>query len=188
MDFGTMVDAIALRCIRPDKAIDIEAAINDAIEYCTVNGDFADDLIEGNTTVDGTVYTQSIIISTTFTRFRKIKYLRPNGYTKMLSPRDPSKIFDDRGNTCRDMYYRAGDNLVLNTSATISTIYYGYYQFPLRMTADADTHWMMNNMHMTIFNIALADIWDDVGNMEEGAKRRRIGYNSFMDHRRDHSG
>jgi hypothetical protein len=163
MDFGTMVDKIAQRCLRPDKAEDIKDAINDAIEYCVVNGDFADDLVEGNTTVDSTVYTQSIVISTTFTRFRKVKYLRPNGYNKLLSPRDPARIFDDKGNTCRDVWYRAGDNLILNTSSLVSTIYYGYYQFPARMEDDTDEHWMLSNMYTAIFNIALADIWDDIG-------------------------
>ena len=41
-----MADNIATRTIRPDKIDEIKDAINDAIEFCTVNGDFANDLVE----------------------------------------------------------------------------------------------------------------------------------------------
>ena len=67
---------------------------------------------------------------------------------------DPSRVFDDDGNQCKDVWYRAGDNIVISTSALIETMLYGYYQFPERMDADADTHWMMDYMYMAIFNLA----------------------------------
>jgi hypothetical protein len=186
MDFGTMVDNIASRVGRPDKEDDIKEAINAAIEYCTVNGDFSADLIEGDVDVDSTVYSQSIVISTTFTRFRKIKYLKPYGYNRYLTWRDPSRIFDDRNQQCRDVWYRAGDNIVINTSVAISNVLYCYYQFPSLLTADEDTHWMMTYMYNAIFNLACADIWDNVGNTEEGNRFRAKGANFLLSHRRDH--
>lgn len=186
MDFGTMATNIATRVIRPDKEDEIKEAINDAIEFCTVNGDFANDLVESTVAVNDAVYSQSIVISTTFTRFRKIKYLKPLGYTKFLEWMDPSRVFDDDGNQCKDVWYRAGDNIVISTSALIETMLYGYYQFPERMDADADTHWMMTYMYSAIFNLAAADIWDSIGNAEEGSRYRRKGEQAFLSHRRDH--
>lgn len=186
MDFGTMADNITTRLIRPDKDLEAKDAINDAIEFCTVNGDFANDLVESTVAVESTVYSQSIVISTTFTRFRKIKYLKPLGYTKFLEWRDPSRMFDMDGNQCRDVWYRAGDNIVINTSSLIETMLYGYYQFPERLDDDADTHWMMDYMYSAIFNLACADMWDSVGNAEEGTRYRKKGEQALVAHRRDH--
>lgn len=187
MDFGTMADNIATRVIRPDKVDEIKDAINDAIEFCTVNGDFAVDLVESTVAMEDDVYSQSIVISTTFTRFRKIKYLKPLGYTKFLAWMDPSRVFDNDGNQCKDVWYRAGDNIVINTSALIETMLYGYYQFPERMDDDADTHWMMDYMYMAIFNLACADIWESIGNAEEATRYRTKGEKAFLSHRRDHA-
>lgn len=186
MDFGTIADDIADELKRPDKVTQIKRAINNAIEYCTVNGDFAADLSEDDITMDSTVLSQSIVISTTFTRFRKIKYLRPDGYRRMLSLTDPAKIFDDKGNQCSDVWYRAGDNIVISTSTYIETLYYGYYQFAARLSADDDTHWMLTYMYSAIFNLALADAWNNIGNAEESAKCKKMGLDYFMAHRRDH--
>jgi hypothetical protein len=186
MNFGTMATNIATRVIRPDKEDEIKEAINDAIEFCTVNGDFASDLVESTVAVNSTVYSQSIVVSTTFTRFRKIKYLKPLGYTKYLDWKDPSRMFDTAGNQCRDVWYRAGDNIVINTSALIETMLYGYYQFPERMDADEDTHWMMDYMYSAIFNLACSDIWDSIGNAEEGTRYRKKGELVLLSHSRDH--
>lgn len=186
MDFGTMASNIATRMIRPDKVDEVKDAINDAIEFCSVNGDFAADLIEGTVAMETTVYSQSIVISTTFTRFRKVKYLKPLGYTRFLEWKDPSRVFDPDGNQCRDIWYRAGDNIVVNTSALISSMLYGYYQFPARMDDDTDTHWMMDYMYSAVFNLALADMWENIGNAEEGVKCRQKGNLAFISHRRNH--
>jgi len=186
MDFGTIVDKIATRTNRPDKEDIIEDAVNDAIEYCTVNGDFSTDLVEGDVDVDSTVYSQSIVISDTFTRFRKIKYLKPLGYNQFLDWRDPSRIFDDRGNQCKNVWYRAGDNIVISTSMQVSNVLYGYFQFPERLDADEDTHWMLTYMYGAIFNLACADIWDNIGNDAEGKKYRDKGLAFALAHRKDH--
>lgn len=186
MDFGTIADKIATRVIRPDKIDEIKDAINDAIEFCTVNGDFSGDLVEGTLAMETDVYSQSIVISTSFTRFRKIKYLKPLGYTKFLEWKDPSRMFDPEGNQCRDVWYRAGDNIVINTSALIETMLYGYYQFAERLDDDADTHWMLDYMYNAIFNLACADIWDSIGNAEEGTRYRKKGEQVLVAHRRDH--
>lgn len=186
MDFGTIATNVATRLIRPDKEDEIKDAINDAIEYCTVNGSFSADLVESSVAVDSTVYSQSIVISTTFTRFRKIKYLKPDGYNKLLGWRDPARVFDDKGNECNDVWYRAGDNIVINLSTLVDTVYYGYYQFPARLTLDADTHWMLDYMYSAIFNYACADIWESIGNAEEASRYRAMADRYFISHRRDH--
>lgn len=186
MNFGEMATKICTRIIRPDKEDEAKEAINDAIEYCTVNGDFARDITEGEVAVDASVYSQSIVISTTFTRFRKIKYLRPEGYNRFLKWNDPSRIFDDRGNECTDVWYRAGDNIVLKTSQLVDNILYGYYSFPEMLDDDADEHWMLEDMQGAIFNLACADMWDSIGNEAEAARFRQRGENFLISHRRDH--
>jgi hypothetical protein len=187
MNFGEMVDKIATRTIRPDKEDEIKEAINDAIEYCTVNGSFARDLTEGSVTVDGTVYSQSIVVSTTFgANFRKIKYLKPYGYNRFLKWRDPARVFDDKDQACTDVWYRAGDNIVIRTSVLVTSILYAYYAFPDRLVNDEDEHWMLDYMQGAIFNYALADIWNSVGNDSEAARCERKADKFLSSHRIDH--
>lgn len=186
MDFGTIASKVAQRISRPDLDDDIREAINDAIEFITVNGDFANDLVESSVAIDSTVYSQSLVISTTFTRFRKIKYLRPEGYNRYIKWQDASRIFDDNLQECKDVWYRAGDNIVFKLSNLASTMLYGYYQYPTRMSADTDTHWMLDQMYAVVFNYSMADMWDQVGNAEEGSRARQKADRFMLSHRRDH--
>lgn len=185
MDFGTIASNITTRLNRPDKLDDAYEAINDAVAYCTANGDFANDIVESEVTVSATVYTQSIVISTSFTRFRKVKYLRPEGFNRYLKWQDPSRIFDDKDQECTDVWYRAGDNLVIKTSSYVDNILYGIYQYPLRMSADADTHWMLDQIYPAIFNLAASDLWESIGNDSEAARYKRKGEEFFISFRRD---
>lgn len=185
MNFGEIADKVATRIKRPDLLEDCKDAVNDALEFATVNGDFAGDLVESFVAVDSTLATGSIVISTTMPFFRKVKYLRPVGYNRYLKWRDPERMFDVREGAALDVYYRAGNSLVYKLSNTVASIYYGYYTYPERLDAEADTHWMFDQMYSAIFSLACADIWESVGNTEEANRFRLRGTNMVIAHRRD---
>jgi len=157
-----------------EKTLD---AINDAIELLTAHGDFAADLVEGSVAISSSEYAQSIVISTTFTRFRKIKYLRPSTYSLYLKKTDPAKIFIEKNPTLGqekiDVWYRAGDNLVFKLSTLSSLMLYGYYQYPERFddeSDDDDTNWFIDNMEGTVATMACAIMFEDMGNSDEAAR------------------
>lgn len=186
MNFGQICEKIGNRTLRPDKLDEIQDAVNDAIEWATIGGPWADDLVEGSVAIDSTVYSQSIVVSTTFTRYRRMKYLKPYGYNKNITMRDPDKIFDENQRESLDVWYRAGDNIVFKLSALTSSMLFGYYQYPERMTEDSDTHWMFDKLYTAIFNEAAADIWESIGNSEEATRYRGKALNMLVIHRRDH--
>lgn len=185
MDLGEMKDWIARDTKRPEKRDEqIQDAINAAIEFATTQGDFVTDLVEGSTAISSSVYAQSLVIATAFTRFRKIKYLRPVNYRRFLAWRDPSRIFD---NECQatDVWYRAGGNIVFNLSSLQATMYFGYFQYPVFLTSDADTHWMLDQMRTCIHDLACWRVFEQIGNNEEANRFATIGKRQLDAHKRD---
>lgn len=190
---GAMIDAVGRKTTRPDLEDDILDAINNAIALCVVRGDFANDLVEGTLTIDDTVYSQNLVIATEFTRYRKMKYLKPTDYTRYLDWVDPAKAWNG-DIQCADVWYRAGLNIIINLSVLSDELKYGYYQYYARYdsTETAETHWMLDQMWETIFNLACGEVFEGVGNSEEGTRHTARGLKFLEDHisdKRDgHSG
>lgn len=185
MNLGEMKDWVARDTKRPEKRDEqIQDAINAAIEFATTQGDFVADLVEGSVAISSSVYAQSIVIATAFTRFRKIKYLRPINYKRFLAWRDPSRIFD---NECQaaDVWYRAGGNIVFNLSSLQASMYFGYFQYPAWLTADTDTHWMLDQMRACIHDLTCWRVFEQIGNNEEATRFERIGRRLLSAHQAD---
>jgi len=112
------------------------------------------------------VYAQSIVISTNFPRFRRIKYLKRTGARKYLTQADPLKVFDRNGCEQLDRWYRSGDNIVFKVLSLSPTLEYGFFQFPALLEDDTDTHWMLDIIPMVIFNEACSEIFQSIGDAD----------------------
>lgn len=162
MNFGEAVEVILRRLKRPDKIEDAQDSINRAISiFATAN--FYADLVETQVDLAGQEYLQSIAVNASpFSRFRKIKYLRPEGYYTYITWTDPSRIFT-QGCEQLNTWYRAGNNLVFKLSALADTAQVGYYQYHEYLVADEDTDWMLDEMFPAVLAYTLSELFQDIG-------------------------
>lgn len=182
MALGDIKARIQRTLKRPELADKVVDAINDAIEMISTLGDWTADLVEGTATISSSDYAQSLVISAEFDRFRKIKYLRPDGYTYYLNWKDPQKIFQKKtvayGLETADVWYRAGDNIVFKLTVLSSSMLYGFYQYPARFELDADddeTNWYLDQMQAAVTALALSSIYNDIGNASEASRLEKKG-------------
>lgn len=162
MNFGEAVEVILRRLKRPDKTEDAQDSINRAISiFATAN--FYADLAETQIDLAGQDYLQEVAINASpFSRFRKIKYLRPEGYYTYITWTDPSRIFT-QGCEQLNTWYRSGNNLVFKLSSLADTAQVGYYQYHEYLVDDDDTDWMLDEMFPAVLSYALSELFQDIG-------------------------
>jgi hypothetical protein len=163
MNFGQTIAAVVALIKRPEKAEDIKLAINQAISEYTLGASFEQDRDELSLTINGTQYAQSVVISTAFIRFRRIDYLRRPAAKRVFKYCPPINVFDKDGIEAKDVYYRAGANLVLRLSALSSTLLCGYYQYAPSLVLDTDTHWMLDTVPDLIKLKAYSIMLENIG-------------------------
>jgi hypothetical protein len=180
MDFSQAAAAVVRILRRPDRLEDVKANINKAIGFMAASGTFAADLVELQHTIDPTLYAQSFdITAAPFERFRKIKYIRPTGFRKYLTWRDSSMVFDDNGCESLNVWYRAGNNIVFKLSALQPTLEIAYYQYHQQLVDDTDEDWMIDQMWPALQDVTLSYSFDDIGAVDEAARRMRIGMDLY---------
>lgn len=180
MNFGEMQQEVALLTKRPDKISEIKIAINDAIRYYSLAATFAADLVESSLNIVATDFAQNITISTSFLRFRKLKYLKRPGKVRPLEWIDPNAVVTPSGCEQLDKWYRSGDKIYFKLSVLSATIDYGYYTYPALLLANTDTHWMLDILPHVIRPYATAVIWDSIGEKEEASKNRATADAAFL--------
>lgn len=189
MTLGEMRSWVLRTIGRPEKLQDSIDAINSAIEYATAKGDYAADLVEGSLVLSSSVYVHAISIPTEFPRFRKAKYFRPDGYSVYLKWRDSSRIFVEKapgvGQELLDVWYRAGDQIMMKLSVLQSSLHYGYYAYPARLTDTTDEHWMLEQIPSAIHAYACALLYEDMGNEAEAQRLERKAEKFIIVHSRD---
>lgn len=184
MDLGELRDWVARSIKRPELAEDIKDAINAAIEYASTQGDYAWDLVEGAEAISATDYAQSLVISQKFPQFRKMKYLRPAGYNRYLIWKDPSRIFS-QGVEAVNVWYRSGDNIIFKLSDLQSSLLYGYYSYPARLTDDDEFNNYTEQMPAAIHALACSYLYDQIGNEAESQRLERKATKFLFAHRND---
>jgi hypothetical protein len=189
MTLGELRNWVLRTIKRPEKLLDATDAINSAVEYITAKGDFSADLVEGQYNLDSAVYAQAIDISANFPRFRKIKYLRPDGYYTYLHWKDSHRVFVEKapgvGNEQIDVWYRAGDQILLKLSQLQSVLHYGYYAYPARLEDPEDTYWMLDQIAGTVHSFAVALLYEEMGNDAEAVRYDRRGERFLLAHKMD---
>lgn len=163
MNFGEFLDSVYVTTKRPDKVQDTKDATNRAILKFSLGASFAADLVEGTVAIVATSYSQSFSISTNFTRFRRLYYLKRTNATKFMDLVDARKVFDNCGRSRKDVWYRAGDNIVFTLLALSATLEYGYFQSPPILVDDADEYWMMEELQAMLHAQVCADVFRGIG-------------------------
>lgn len=169
MNFGAAAQALVDRIKRQDKLQDAKDAINNAIAVlCT--RPFARDSTSATLTLASTQYNQSFDVTVSpFARFRKVKWLRPTGYTKYVKYRDPARIYVN-GVQCTDVWFMEGVNLNFYLSKLQTTCPVGYYQYHVTLSAATDTDWMIDLMWPAVRAYALCELNAEIGNMDESVR------------------
>jgi len=188
MTLGELRSWILRTVKRPELTHEALDAINYAIEYAAIDGDYAFDLVEGTLAIDPQAYAQSIVIADEFPLFRKVKYLRPSGYNKYLGWRDPARIFDKNGCEATNCYYMAGGNIVIKLQVLAASVLYGYYATHEIVTSQTDINTetsYMKTMPSAIHELSCAYLWDTIGNEAESQRAERRGIKLLMMHKTD---
>jgi len=170
MNFREAIDAVISVTKRPDKETDIKTNINEAISVAALRN-FSRDLVEFTLPIVATDYSQRIDLTneTYWTRFSRIKYIRPTGYRKVLINRDPNTVWQN-GIELVDCWYRSGTGIIIRLSNLQSTLEIGYYQYHATLVNNSDTDWMLDEMWPYIYNYAVAKTFGGIGDDQERAR------------------
>lgn len=161
MNFTQVVSEVISITKRPDKVSDIRREVNSAINFCCIGTDFARDILEATISIDPTLYTQNVLLST-LTRFRKFKYVRPPGASLYIKALDPDHVFNNGCETL-NTYYVAGDQIVFKLGALSATLLIGYFRYPPTLSDSSSSFWLLDVSPYMIINKAASSVFGNIG-------------------------
>lgn len=179
MNFTNCVAEVIGIVGRPDKVEDVRREVNAAINFFSIEANFARDLIETSATLDGTLYAQSLALNT-LPRWRKFLYLRPVNRKKYLTRRNANAIFAN-GDEELDTYYIAGDNVIFKLCQLSTSLLIGYFTYPPILTDAAPDYWLLDISPFMVIYKAASNILAAIGNNEDSVmydKRANVLYES----------
>lgn len=187
MNFTEAVTEVLKITSRPDKATDAALAINKAIHYCTLKGDFAADIIEASLPIDPALYGSTISIAS-LARFRRFNYVKPFGVQYYLSKMEGDKIFTPKNKMQPNVYYVAGTNMTYTLSTLAPSLEISYLAYPMLLDNVTNTaHWMLDKMPYAIIDLAAARIFAAIGDDSSARIHEQSGMDFFLTTRRDFS-
>lgn len=176
---------ILLLTKRPDKEVEALSAINRAILYCTIKGDFPKDLITQTIPVDASLYGATISMSA-LVRFRRFSYLKPTGRKYYLLPLDADKIFSPTNEVQKNKYNIAGTSLTYTLGELTPSLESSYYSYPITLDKLVNTaHWMLDDMPYAIIDLAAARIFKSIGDDASAKSYEQSGMDLSVSIRRD---
>ena len=185
MNFSEVVAEVIRVTKRPDKNADIEVAVNKAITYCTLLGNFRADLVEASLPIDPTIYGDTISI-TSLTRFRKFTYVKPTAKLYYLTPINEAQVFTPQNVMQPNRYYRAGSTITYTLSELSPSLEVGYLTYPLVLDSVTNTaHWMLDSIPYAIIDMAAAYVFAGIGDDSSANKHEKSGLEMFKALRRD---
>lgn len=170
MNFTEAVAEVLRIVKRPDKVTDIRREVNAAVNFFSVDSDFPRDLQEILQPITASEYTQAIALST-FTRFRKFRYIKRAGTREFLRRLNDSDLFDTKCDL-RDRYYIAGTNVNISMTKLASNLDIGWYQYPPVLTDAAPNYWMLEGNWNAVVNKAASVIFANIG--EDSSARTHL--------------
>lgn len=185
MNFPEVLAEVLRITVRPDKSVEAALAINKAITYMTLKGEFPQDMVEGSLAIDPTLYGDTVDISA-LARFRKFSYLKPTAVQYYLTKLDPDKIFTPKNKTQPNVYYTAGQNLTYTLSALTSSLEYGYFAYPPILDSTTNkTHWMLTSIPYAVIDLAASLVFAGIGDDASARKHEISGMDMYRTFRSD---
>jgi len=175
MDLGTIVSSVIDATGRPDRETYLRAQINSVLRYLHSQFNFPQDLVESQETVS---ITSTVINLAVPALMRKVAYLRPLPYNKLLDFVPPSRIINATQKAeLTNCYYISGSTFIirLRNGYQTDTIAFGRYEYPTFPVADTDATWSMGDFDSLIIDILSAKIFRVTGDinsargLEEGS-------------------
>lgn len=173
MNFGEAADNIVTTTKRADKLEDIQAAINEAVMVLSTRSFMFDAASATVTFVTPTSYTQSFTITESpFTRYKKMKWMKPLDWKKYILWRDPAKVFHDNCESL-DVWYQEGNDINFKLSKLSTAVRVGYYQYHAVLVDNSDEDWMLDRIWPTVRAYVLAEIFRQIGDDAESQSYAR---------------
>lgn len=169
---------------RPDKDADIRSQINRAISFFTLKTEFSKDLVESTLPIDATLYGDTVSIAS-LTRFRKFKYIKPTGKRYYLRTIDPVHLLTPQGQVQPNRFYVSANELTYTLSELNSSLEIGYYTYAPTLSADADTHWMLDMMYWAVIEKAASRIFFIIGDEQSAASYEKSAMDFYITGRND---
>lgn len=188
MDFQGAQNEVISHTKRPDKLTDIKSQINRAIAFFTLKANFTRDLVETTIPIDDTLYGDTVdllALAAPLVRFRKFEYLKPTGVRYYLTDISPTHILTPQGQVQPNRFYVAGNSLTYTLSATNSSLECGYFQYAPTLSANDDTHWMLDLMPWAVVELAAARIFKIIGDEAAAKNSEESAMDFFLASRRD---
>jgi hypothetical protein len=184
MNFQECVDEVLIITARPDRTSEIQSRINATLSKCILKANFARDLVETTIAIDDTLYGDTIDISGDVTQFRKMKYVKPYGLKRYLTPIDSTRLFTPGATMQRDRYYLAGLDLTYTLFELVPSLEIGYYQYAPTLSS-SDTHWFLDVAPWAIIDLTSAAIFRSIGDDTSAAQYEKSGTEFYNVAKRD---
>lgn len=184
MNFTEAVDAVVDITKRPDKRTAIQREVNSAINFCTVEGNFARDVSEGEYAIDPALYAQSLAL-TEFERWRKFAYIKIPSAMHYIKHTDPSQLFAQNKEQS-DAYYVVGDGVKFKLCKLASALYVGHFTYPPTLTDANPSYWLLDVSPYMIIAKAAQAIFSEVGNNTEASAQGAMFATMFNSAVRDY--
>ena len=185
MNVAEAVSNILILTSRPDKSVEALKALNYAIQFCTLKGEFGRDKVEATLVIPSTTYGGTVSLAS-LTRFRRFTYVKPTGVLYYLTKLDGEKIFTPKNSMQPNVYYVAGTSLTYTLSALSPSLEISYLTYPLTLdTVTNTTHWMLDIMPFAIIDIAASRIFQDIGDEASATRFKGSGIEMYDIMRRD---
>lgn len=187
MTFDEAVDAVLLKIDRPDKSEEAVLAVNQAIHFCTIEGNFFRDLIEvaSVTHTSNEENTVHNIALADLPLFRKVVYLKPANEGRSLDHLDPSAITNKNNMSRCNVYYLNGSTILAKTKHAVTEFDIGYMAYPA-VLASGDSHWMLDVSPYMIINYAAYVVYTQVGNTKEADRHFSLFLTTMEAAKRDY--
>ena len=181
MNFSQVVQAVIDITKRPDKNTETERAVNAALSFFCIKGEFVQDLLEYAITIPSTSYTGQVSLSA-LTRFRRMKFVNIEGQRNFLKQISPEQLFTPGGVVQSNTYYITGTELSYSLALLASKLNLGYYSYPPTLT-NVDEHWFLDAAHPCVIDRAAGIIFKHIG--DDSSMNSHMGfanewYNTFV--------
>ncbi len=212
MNFGELLEEVLDSTVRPDRERHAKRSINSVVRTMSLSGDHWRDLRE-EILSERQDYKQQVgqeVKNLTLPdRFRKVAYIRRD--SPILNPASgavgggqlsggfqaaleynlirPNQIKQE-GRLLRNTYYLSGASILLSQAVVDEVLFWGYYEYPVRMTAPSDENWITLLMPDLVIDWASQFLMASLGDKDRTqgfAALQNLQLSVFMDDAlRDH--
>lgn len=170
MDYGTIITAVVSATGRPDKEAYIQTIVNPLVRFLAGLQDSYRDLSEATETVAAVDANNLIYNMVLPASFRKVGYLRPMPFTKLLDPVTPDKSILS-GKEMTNCYYISADTIIIRLRLGFETtsMARGYYLYPTTLVAMTDANWITDLYGDLLIDMCAAKVFRMTGDPKSAA-------------------